>query len=401
MRDRRLDDLRDPTGTEARWCRPRADKRLVGLVGGGRADWLSHRTDRARAAGRHGRSAPAHRRPLAPSGGGDERHSRSPERPRCGRGPGGRRAVRGRRTDHGCLCRRDLVVQRTRSQHRHGDLGRGRRNPRRPCPGRLCRRCPGVALDLRGPGFAVPCARGDRAKDPEPGHQIGRRPLRADPWPDEAARIHGSVVPRPRVDRLLRLRILRDPMVWSRSSTERRALPLRLGEDRAVRDRGPGRGARRRPCGKVGRPRSRPGDQRLRACDPRGRLAAHRPHHTDVVAAPRGNRLARLRRPGRTRQQPTPADHGPSRARQQRDRRLHGVLLRRLRPRSSHDLVGVRIVGLVGVLRSRRHLCPRRAGSLGTVSPRPKPRACHAPRRQRLAIANPTSTVRSSCASTG
>ena len=113
--------------------------------------------------------------------------------------------------------------------------------------------------------------------------------------------------------------------VWSGLSLPLTGAPWHLSADRPVRRRGTRGSAERGPGRTAGRRRiRRPGDQagaRLAPC----LLGSDRATAMVAVAARRRNRPARLRGPGRARQQPAPAHHGSPGSHQQRHRRLHGL----------------------------------------------------------------------------
>ena len=125
------------------------------------------------------------------------------------------------------------------------------------------------------------------------------------------------------------------------------------------------RRARRGTRGTVGGCRTGDPGHRPRAHPAHPLVGSDRAAAVDTVAPHRRNRGPRLRGPGRACEQPAPAHHRAPGSHQQRHRRLHGLLLTRLRPRRSRNHRPLHHPRLGGLQSPRGRIRGLRAGRLG------------------------------------
>ncbi|CAA9285664.1 MAG: Uncharacterized MFS-type transporter, partial [uncultured Acetobacteraceae bacterium] len=298
----------------------------------GDADRLRAGAGLPRAPRRPGRPPPAHRRPSPPlrRGAGRGRFSagRRDAAGRHGRGrrPGGRRS--GARRLRGEPRR----APGTRRGRRHRpERGRGRRPvgpPLRWRAGRPRRLAPRVPLLGRAH------ARHGRAALPPPPARHARPGA---PVLYGTAAFHGRAVPGgagapgARGPRAAGLRRHQHPMGPPRLAAGRPAVLAVAHRGRAVRAGRLGRRARREPGGAARRPRPPASDDRARAGADAHLVAADRPHGHVAVGLGDRHRGARLRHPSGPRHQPERDLRAAAGGAEQARRRLHGLLLGRMR----------------------------------------------------------------------
>ncbi|WP_423754381.1 MFS transporter [Cellulomonas iranensis] len=159
--------------------------------------------------------------------------------------------------------------------------------------------------------------------------------------------------------------------LWSGLAVPLAGAPWHLGENRrrAVRRRRPRRRPRRGTRGPLGRPRPRGPRHRRRPRAPARVVGADRA--AAALAAPAGARrgAARPRGPGGPRQQPARPHRRPRRRDGDRRRRVHGLLLARLRARRHGHRRRPRRRGLGRCGRPRRGVRGAGPAGLGAGSP--------------------------------